>query len=348
VIHKLRFSSYIAFFLFAIFVIDGCIQKKAPEKEKIQIPVRTMIVQSGAVVFPVNSTGILGKKSEMKLSFKTGGIISRIPVDEGALVKKDDIMAALNLSEIKAHASQASQALKKAQRDYLRVRNLYHDSVATLEQLQNSQTALQVTGSRNRIAQFNLKYSVIRAPADGRVLKRLAEPNEIIAAGHPVFLFSSTGNDWVIRCNLPDLDRIRLHYLDSARVLFDAYPDISFHATVTELGDWADPFTGTYEIELKVIPDTLELVSGFIGRVSIYPARTEYQAMIPAGSLVMGKGGKGFVYKVVNGKPVMQQINFSKIRGDSLVVLQGLQTGDEVITEGSYFVDNSSEILILK
>ena len=296
--HNFKFFRFIVFPLFALFVLGGCGQKRAPEKEKIQIPVKTMIVHARQVVFPIQCSGILSKKSEMKLSFKTGGIISKIPVDEGDLVHENELLASLNLSEINARVSQAAQALKKATRDYSRVQNLYHDSVATLENLQNSLTALQVAKSRDHIAQFNLKYSVIRAPANGRILKRLAEPNEIIAPGHPVFLFSSTANDWVIRCSLPDVDRVRVHFLDSARVFFDAYPNIPFQATVTELGDWADPYTGTYEIELKVAIDTLELVSGFIGKVSVYPTQTEYPVMIPAGSLILGKGEKGFVYKV--------------------------------------------------
>ena len=345
--HNLKFSHFILFSLFAVFVLDGCSQKRAPEKEQVQIPVKTMIVHARQVVFPIQCSGILSKKSEMKLSFKTGGVILKIPVDEGDLVQEHELLASLNLSEINAHASQVAQALKKATRDYSRVQNLYHDSVATLENLQNSSTALQVARSRNHIAQFNLKYSVIRAPANGRILKRLAEPNEIIAPGHPVFFFSSTANDWVVRCNLPDLDRVLVHFLDSAKVFFDAYPNIPFRATVTELGDWADPYTGTYEIELKVASDTLELVSGFIGKVSVYPTQTRKSVMIPAGSLVLGKGEKGFVYKVLDGKPVMQAVTFSKISGDSLAVSKGLQTGDEVITEGSYYVDNSSSILIL-
>jgi len=346
--YNLNFSNNVALCLISIFVLYGCGDQKSPEKENSKVPVKTMMVQSRQVVFPIHCTGTLSKKSEMKLSFKTGGLISKIHADEGELVHKGDMMATLNLSEIKAHASQATQALNKAQRDYVRVKNLFRDSVATLEQLQNTQTALQVASSNDHIAQFNLKYSVIRAPADGRVLKRLAEPNEMIAPGHPVFLFSNTDNEWVVRCNLSDLDRVKVHYFDSARILFDAYPLHTFQAILTEMGDWADPFTGTYEIELTVRADTLDLVSGFIGKVSIFPDLKKYRVMIPAGALVMGKGEKGFVYKVVNGKPVMQGITFSSIQGDSLAVLQGLHSGDKIITEGSYYVDNSSEILIYK
>ena len=107
--------------------------------------------------------GKLASKEELKLSFKTGGIISEIFVDEGQTVKKGQVLAKLNLSEIQAQVNQAILGLDKAERDYRRANNLYKDSVVTLEQLQNTTTALDIAKSNVKIAEFNLQFSTIKA-----------------------------------------------------------------------------------------------------------------------------------------------------------------------------------------
>ena len=326
----------------------GCRNEQGNNKEITKIPVRTIIVNETNIAFPVRSTGILSKKSEIKLSFKTGGIISGILIDEGQEAKKDEIMARLDLSEIRAQANQAKLSSQKARRDFTRVSNLYRDSVATLEQYQNAHTALEVAKNQNSIAEFNLKYSFIRAPADGRVLKRLAETNEIIAPGHPVFLFSSLKNDWVLRSNLADRDVVRLQHFDTASVIFDAFPGKIFHAEVSEIGEWADPYTGTYEVELRLLSEDKLLMSGLVGKAEIFPSETEKLIMIPAGALVHGKGRSGLVYVVKAGRPELTEITFSKIASDSLAVIKGLEAGNELITEGNYFIDSQSEIEIVK
>ena len=344
---KLREMLHLIIILIGILtLLSNCKQETKPVNSKISIPVKTFVTKQTDVNFPIQTSGILSKKSEIKLSFKTGGLISSIEADEGTYVPEGKTMACLNLMEIKAKANQAKLALQKAERDYRRVHNLYKDSVATLEQYQNMGTALEIAKNQHDISEFNLEYSVIRAPADGKVLKRLAEPNEIIAPGHPVFLFSSTKNDWVLRCNLPDRDIVELSLLDTAEVHFDAFPARTFKAILTEMGEWADPYTGTYEVELRMDTGTDLLLSGFIAKALIYPSSGKSVIVIPAGALVHGKGRTGFVYVVKDGKPLLKKVRFNRISNDSLSVEQGLTSGEELITEGNNYIDGSSIIEI--
>ena len=85
-------------------------------------------------------SGSMASTAEARLSFKIGGIISKIYVKEGDHVVKGQLLATLDLTEINAQVQQATQNAEKAQRDVTRARNLYNDTVATLEQLQNATT----------------------------------------------------------------------------------------------------------------------------------------------------------------------------------------------------------------
>jgi multidrug efflux system membrane fusion protein len=332
------------YFLAGLLILAGCMDSEPKDTAEPAVVIKTTLVRDTALVLRVRTAGKLASKSESKLSFKTGGIIQKIMVDEGQSVRKGQLLAQLNLEEIKSQVSQAELALKKAERDYERAGNLYRDSVVTLEQFQNAGTALEVARSRASIAKFNLQYSTICAPANGKILKRIAEPNEIIAPGHPVLLFGATGSDWVVRANLTDRDIVRMGMHDSAHVRFDAFPGEIFSGVVSEIGTSADPYTGTYEVEVRMTSRPETLVSGFIAKVEIYPAGQEKHVVIPVGSLLDGTGLTGYVMVLVDRQPERKKIRIHAFTDHGIVVQEGLSPGEELIIEGAQYIKKGSRI----
>jgi len=320
-------------------MISSC-KQKAPSEEATEedVHVKTQVVKEQVVSLPVRTSGRLSSKTEIKLSFKTGGIIEKIFVDEGQVVRKDKLLARLNLEEISSQVRQAELALQKAQRDFARAENLYRDSVATLEQYQNARTGLELAQANAKIARFNLEYSEIRAPSDGKILKKLAEENEITGPGYPVLFFASTEANWVVRVNLTDKDIVRVNLLDSAGVVFDAWPGRSLICQVSETGKAADPYTGTYEVELTMLEKPDNLTSGFIGKVTIFPSDTTSYPVIPVGALIDGKGSSGTVYILKNDTAARKDIMIHSITDEGIVVGEGLKAGDEIIVEGGSFI----------
>ena len=159
------------FILFISLIIISCNEKPVDEIKK-PVPVRTQKVTLAAISLPIYRSGILAASSEARFSFKTGGIIQRIYVDEGGRVKKGELLATLNLLEITEQVKLAQSGYEKALRDFSRIDKLYRDSVATLEQRQDLKTAAEVAEAKLQIAEFNFRHSKIIAPSDGRILKR--------------------------------------------------------------------------------------------------------------------------------------------------------------------------------
>jgi len=334
------------YFLAGLVILAACGDSGPKEAAEPVVAIETIRITDTIIVIEVRTAGKLASKSESKLSFKTGGIIQKIMVDEGQSVRKDQLLAQLNLEEINSRVSQAELALKKAERDYGRAENLYRDSVVTLEQFENAGTALEVARSNARIANFNLQYSTIRAPAYGKILKRIAESNEIIAPGHPVFLFASTGSDWVVRANLTDRDIVRVRMRDSAHVRFDAYPGELFTGVISEIGTSADPYTGTYEVEVRMTRRPETLVSGFIAKVDIFPAALEKHVVIPVESLIDGTGLTGYVLVLKDQQPERRKIQIRAVTDQGIVVGEGLSPGEELIVEGAEYIKPGSKIQV--
>ena len=129
--------------LFCALLIFSCTEKQHEETNK-PIPVRVREASYSLLSLPIYRSGILAASSEARLSFKTGGIIHRIRADEGDRVKQGQILASLNLAEIQAQVKLAESGYDKAFRDLKRIEKLFQDSVATLEQKQDLETAVQV------------------------------------------------------------------------------------------------------------------------------------------------------------------------------------------------------------
>ena len=332
-------------YLLVLILATGCGQADQQEtSESSAIQVRTHRVGYTEYKVPVRATGMLTTATEIKLSFKTGGIISRIQVREGTSVKRGEVLAELDLSEVKAQVNQARIGLEKAQRDLERAKNLYRDSVVTLEMYQNAESAWELAKAQAQIADFNLEHSRIEAPSHGKIQKILAETSEVIAPGYPVILFASTENDWVMRASLTDKDIVKLSIGDSAKVYMDAFPGTSFRAEITELGTLADPVTATYEAELLILQPLSGFRTGFISRAEIYPSGIRRSMVVPMHSLLDATDNRAFVFVFRDGKAEKRWIRTGAILGEEVVVLDGLSEGELVITDGAKYLREGSEV----
>ncbi len=344
-------------------------QSKAAVKK-----VLTVAADEGKFRTTVTATGQLASKEEARLSFKTGGIIRRILVQEGQVVKKDQLLAELDLDEIEAQAQQsrlgvkqarvqvenAQLGLEKAQRDYDNIKGLFEDSVATEEQLKDTWTILnnainQVDAAEAgfkfaeksvEVAEFNLRYSKIIAPSRGTILAKRAEVNELAAPGREIFLFGSNEKAKVIRVNITDKDIIYIALRDSASIQFDAYPDHAFQGIVREVSSKADPYTNTFEVEVEVLPEGRKLLSGFIGKVMIKTQHLDPVVRIPIDALISADGNEGVIYVEKNSRVRARRIRILQIQESYLLVQSGIEPGDQVVVEGGSYLEENDSVLI--
>jgi len=325
-----------------LIIITGC--KPAPVKEVALIEavkVRLTPVVMQEISLPVRSGGVIATSEEIKLSFKTGGIVARTCFREGDPVKQGQVMAELNLSEINAQVNQAKNGFEKAQRDYDRAKNLYSDSVATLEQMQNAETALNVSKSILEMARFNLSHSSIVAPKSGVILRQLVKENELVAPGYPVYVLGISGKSWIIRTSLSDRDIVKINIGDTASVVIDAWPGVPFLARVSQIDEASNPMTGTYEIELILNETKYRLASGFIANVEIFPGRRISYSLVPMASVVEADGRTGYVYEVTPaGTAKKVKVTIATLYGEQAAISLGLEGVKEVVSDGvAYLAD---------
>ncbi len=301
---------------------------------------------SEAVVAPtVTATGTLSPKEAVALSFKIGGVVSRILVDPGATVRQGDTLAVLDLGEIDAAVARAQSATEKADRDLARAERLYGDSVFTLSQLQDTRTQAQVAHADLETALFNRRYAVITAPAAGVILERQAEPGELVSAGRPVLVLGSRARGSVLRVGLADRDVVRVHRGDAAVVRFDALPGREFRGRVGEIAAAAEPATGTYAVEVA-LPGAGELASGLVGQVEIQPSAGRRATVVPIEALLEADGEEATVYVLSSdgASAERRRITIGFLAGDRVTVTRGLEGARAVITQGAAYLRDGQAV----
>lgn len=317
-------------------------------------PVRVASIERVRRARPVHATGVLASKTEVRASFKVGGLISQLSVDEGDAVKAGQVVARLTTTEIDAGVEQARQGLTKAERDLGRAEKLFAGQAVTREQLDDATTAAAVARAQVRAAEFNRAHAVIRAPGDGRVMRRLAEVGELVGAGQPILVMSGDRSGWIVRVGLADRDVVRVARGDQATVELAAYPGVTFTATVDEIASAATPPVGTYEVELRLaLPaDGPQPLSGLIAGIEIDPTGGRAGpppevAMIPASALRDGDGRTATVWIPDGERGVARRtVELAFFAGERVAIAAGLDGVDRVITDGAAYLGTASTIAI--
>jgi membrane fusion protein, multidrug efflux system len=333
-------------------LISSCI-KNFPDSAGLQkvysVTIETCVDTNETV--EIHSSGILTSKQISKLAFKSGGIVSRMYVDNGSFVKKGQVLASIDMTEMESRTKQADFALEKAERDLQRVKNLYSDTVATLEQLQNSTSAYNVALDNSTIARYNLQFSRIVAPTDGRIIAKLSEENELVSSGMPVFVFATHGKDeWIIKIGIADKDVTKMAAGTSASVVFDAYPDREFNAEVKSVAGVAEQSSGTFEIELQIDPDSMLFVNGLVANVTIHLNSGKRITMIPLTALVDVDGNNGHVFVVnsIDSTVKKVQVTIVSVHNTGVSILESLQKMGPIVTSGTLNLDDGSKVKIIK
>ncbi len=333
-----------------------CQQQETKNEKKTEVlldegavPVTLVPVKPEKLSIPVSGAGLIATKSEARLAFKIGGIVKNIFVHEGQAVVKGQLLAVLDLTEIEAQVGQAKNNVDKLQRDLGRVQRLYQDSAATLENVQNVQTAYDMAIESQTIAEFNREYASIKATNSGKILTKFLNEGELAAPGAPVFMQNSAGqNQWILKLALPDVDWARVRLGDKAHISMDAFPGEVILGEVSLIGEGSDPFTGLYSLEVSISKTLKHLASGLFASVKITPTQSSMLTPIPIEALVEGSGRSAFVFVLqIDKKHINKiQVKVAYIKDKSAFVSDGLEGVNQIITSGSGFLTGSSVVKV--
>jgi len=331
-------------------LIASCSTKDIKKDNKVDdnIPVSVVSIEQANASQTIEATGTLTTDDETYLSFKTGGIIKSIFVKEGDVVKAGQVLATLDLTEIRTMVEQARIGYEKAKRDAARVRNLYRDSVATLEQLQNVESLLELSRQQLTGAEFNLSHSEIRALKNGVVMKKFANDGQMSGPGTPVLLVNGAGSGkWILRVGLSDQLWNATKVGDKAEVTISAIGNELLQATVVRKSEMADPYTGTFSVDVALNNSHSKIAAGMIGKVMIHPSIQSKVWTVPYEALLDANGDESYAF-VVGADNVAKKVKvkLGAVHNQSIEIISGLESYSLLITKGNAYLKDGSKVKI--
>lgn len=345
----MRSSSFLAFVLCASAALVGCRKAtepaSAPATSGAPVPVRVAAVELSGESPAIRVPGVLARQTQAELSFPIGGIIERVSVRAGDRVKKDQELARLQPDHTEAQVIQARAVLEKARRDLERIEKLQADRVATLESLQDARTLVEQAGAAVRIAEFNRRHSVIVAPADGLVLRRLAEPNEQVPPARAVLSFAAEADGWIAKAGLTTRDAIRVGI--GAQVVVQDIGRVT--GRIVRIAEAVDPATLTVFVEASLDSPPPGARSGQTVVLVITPQPVTARPVVPVAALRDGRRGSASILVVgPDAKTQRVVVEVEQIDGERAFLRTSLPPNSRVVIAGGQYVTEGGAVQIME
>jgi membrane fusion protein, multidrug efflux system len=339
-------------------VVASC-DKPAPTTSPAR-PVRTTAVERPVEGETISLTGQVRAKDQVNLAFRLDGRMVARPVNVGDVVTAGQVVARLEpqnqqnaLQSAQANLASAEAALTQARLTFSRQQDLIEHGWTPRARFDEAQQALvaaeaQVDSAQAqvRIAQDQLSYTVLSADAPGAITAVGAEPGEVVHAGQMVVqLAQQGGRDAVF--DVPE-ELIRTGPRDPlVELALTNDPQVRATGRVREVSPQADSATRTFQVKVGIInpPEAMRLGSTVTGRIRLSPPPG---LQVPASALTAADG-RPAVWVVDPQSQTVSLRNVDILRHDaaSVVVSQGLETGELVVTAGVQTLHPGQKVRLL-
>ena len=342
-----------------VLVLASCKPDSKVEAPEIR-PVRTVIAAKGESAETVVLTGHIQADDEPSFAFRLGGRVIERPVNVGDRVKAGQVLAKLDpeneLSALRSAQSAFSAAqgqLNYARADFERQRQLLangHTPRARFDQaqkaLQNAQSQVDDAEARLEIATDRVSWTTLTADAEGTVTARGAEPGEVVQAGQMIVrLARQGGRDAVFDVpaqllrSAPNDSEITVRLTDD--------PSAVATGRVREVAAQADPVTRTFEVKVGLSdpPEAMRLGATVTGSVKL---ASEPVITIPASALTeLNRQPAVWIVDPKGLTVSMRNVELLRHDPGTVVIAQGLETGDIVVTAGVQALHPGQKVRLL-
>ena len=293
---------WIAIGVIALAVIAYLLLSGGKKEEKVEF--ETAKVDQGNIQTTITATGTIEPVTSVTVGTQVSGIVSKLYVDYNSVVKKGQVIAELDktnlISELtaqRANLSSAQSSLNYQQSNYNRYKTLYEKGLVSADeyesaQLQYNQAKEQVKTASESVqrAQTNLGYATITSPIDGVVLSKAVEEGQTVAASFNTPELFTIAQDLTDMRVIADIDEADIGGVkEGQRVTFtvDAFPDDQFEGQVTQVRQQATTESNvvTYEVVISAPNNDLKLKPGLTANVTIYTLEKNGVLVAPAKAL---------------------------------------------------------------
>lgn len=334
-------------------------------KKEEKITFDTAAVAPANIMNSITATGTIEPVTSVTVGTQVSGIVSKLFVDYNSVVKKGQVIAELDKTNLMSQLNTAKTQLATAQSqlnyqtaNYKRYKTLFEKGLVAADDFDNAklsytQAKEQVASAKEEVqrAQTNLSYATITSPIDGVVLSKSVEEGQTVAASFSTPELFTIAQDLTNMQVVADVDEADIGDVkEGERVTFtvDAYPDDTFEGKVKQVRQEATTTNNvvTYEVVISAPNADLKLKPGLTANVTIYTAERKGVLSVPSKALrftpqkeTVGKmkivdvaNTKNKVWTIEGNSIVAHKVNIGMTDGTNTQIVGGIAEGTKVIT----------------
>jgi HlyD family secretion protein len=290
--------------LLALLVIGILIWLFTGKKEKHTVTFETEKVVTTNIHNSITATGTIEPVTSVTVGTQVSGIVAHLYVDYNSIVRKGQVIAELDktnliseLNTAKANLNSVQSSLNYQSANFNRYKTLYEKGLVSADDFENARLAYQqanqqVTQARETVkrAQTNLGYATITSPIDGVVLSKSVEEGQTVAASFSTPELFTIAQDLTNMQVIADIDEADIGGVKTGqRVTFtvDAFPDDTFQGSVKQVRQQATTESNvvTYEVVISAPNNSLKLKPGLTANVTIFTLEKNNVLAVPAKAL---------------------------------------------------------------
>ena len=273
-------------------------------KKEETISFDTAKVEKQNIQTTITATGTIEPVTSVTVGTQVSGIVAHLYVDYNSVVKKGQVIAELDktnliseLNTARANLSSAQSTASYEEANYNRYKQLYDKGLVSADEYESALLSYrkakeQVNTSRESVqkAQTNLGYATITSPIDGIVLSKAVEEGQTVAASFNTPELFTIAKDLTDMRVIADIDEADIGGVkEGQRVSFtvDAFPDDHFQGSVTQVRQQATTESNvvTYEVVISAPNNDLKLKPGLTANVTIYTMEKNDVLAVPSKAL---------------------------------------------------------------
>ena len=334
-------------------------------KKEETITFDTAAVAPANIMNSITATGTIEPVTSVTVGTQVSGIVSKLFVDYNSVVKKGQVIAELDKTNLMSQLNTAKTQLATAQSqlnyqtaNYKRYKTLFEKGLVAADDFDNAklsytQAKEQVASAKEEVqrAQTNLGYATITSPIDGVVLSKSVEEGQTVAASFSTPELFTIAQDLTNMQVVADVDEADIGDVkEGERVSFtvDAYPDDTFEGEVKQVRQEATTTNNvvTYEVVISAPNADLKLKPGLTANVTIYTAERKGVLSVPSKALrfipqkeTVGKmkivdaaNAKNKVWTIEGNSIVAHKVNIGMTDGTNTQIVGGIAEGTKVVT----------------
>ena len=350
----------------AIIIIAIIVWLFSGGKEEKQISFSFEKAAPANIQIGVTATGTIEPVTSVTVGTQVSGIVSRIYVDYNSVVKKGQVIAELDktnltseLNTAKANLASAQSSLNYETDNYKRYKTLYSKGLVSADEYESAKLsydkALQTVVSQKEQltkAQTNLGYATITSPIDGVVLSKAVEEGQTVAASFntpELFSIAKDLKDMRVIADIDEADIGEVKEGENVKFTVDAFPNDTFEGVVTQVRQEATTTNNvvTYEVVISAPNADLKLKPGLTANVTIFTAEKNNVLSVPSKVLrytpTVETIGKKYKIQDCNGKNKVWTLEGNVLKahavkigisdGSHTEIISGISNGVQVITE---------------